>query len=56
MASFLSGVHPAGHGPCDLAGVELGVDRCRLAGLGIGLALSLSCDLDLVGDGEGEGE
>jgi hypothetical protein len=56
MASFLSGLHPADHGPWALAGVEVGVDRCRLAGLGVGPDLSLSCDLDLVGDGEDEGE
>jgi hypothetical protein len=35
--------------------VEVGVDRCRLAGLGVGPALSLRCGLVLVGDGEGEG-
>jgi hypothetical protein len=55
IASFLSELHPADHGPWVLAGVEVGVDRCRFAGLGVGPDLSLSCDLDLVGDGEGEG-
>lgn len=56
IASFLSGLHPADHGPWNLLGIVVGVDRCRLAGLGLGPALSLSCDLDLVSDGEGEGE
>ena len=56
IASLLSELHPVDHGPWDLAGVEVGLDRCRLAGLGVGPALSLSCDLDLVGDGEGDGE
>ena len=55
MASFLSEFHPADHGPWALAGVEVGVDRCRLPGLGLGPALSLDCGLFLVGDGEGEG-
>jgi len=60
IASFLSGLQPADHGPWALVGVEAGVERCRFAGLGVEPVLSLSLDsdldLDLVGDGDGDDE
>ena len=60
IASFLSELQPADHGPWALVGVEPGVERCRFAGLGVEPVLSLrldsDLDLDLVGDGDGDDE